>query len=86
MKKTITFLFILLLSVTSLVAQTATITMKTSKTSGSAITLVIAAGGTGSVSIDWGDGVKTTETISTSVNSPTTVTKNIPIDLGIVNK
>lgn len=76
MKKLITLLFILLLSAAGLMAQVASITMKTSKPSGSAITLVLAATGTGTVSIDWGDGVKTAETVSTTVNTPTTITKN----------
>ena len=53
-----------------------TIIMRTSKPIGSPITLVLAATGTGTVSIDWGDGIKTLETISTSYNSPTTITKN----------
>ena len=81
MKKILFLLVVVFILAVNVMAQTATITMNTSKASGSAITLILAATGTGTVSIDWGDGVKTAETISTSVNSPTTVTKNIPVDL-----
>lgn len=51
-----------------------TIVMQTAKAVNSEITLLLAASGTGELSIDWGDGnTQTVENVSTQVSAPTTV-------------
>ncbi len=57
------------------------ITMKTSKAINSEITLSIVAGGNGTVSIDWGNGVyQPVEPVSSNVGSPTVVKGNTLAD------
>lgn len=61
------------------------ITMKTSKASNSEITLSIVAGGSGTVSIDWGNGVyQSVEPVSASVSAPTVVKGNTLADQAVI--
>lgn len=56
------------------------ITMESEKSAGEAVTLKLVAGGSQKVHIDWGDGVLEEFTVSNAVNSPTSITKNLPVD------
>lgn len=66
---------------TSIPTPIKTVSMKTAKLKGENITLQIAAGGTGRIWIDWGDGNKIEySNISDNVNNVTQIVNQIPVD------
>lgn len=79
MKKIFTIMAMLMLTV-GIFAQDLAVSMKTDKLAGNNITLKLVAGGSGTFSIDWGNGILLPYTISASAGSPTTITQATPVD------